>query len=404
VCAAVFGGVLALVAAACSSSSPSGAQGSSTQSAGSTAAAAPVKIGYLCLCGGLGAADEQISIPAFTAWVKWTNSRGGINGHPVQLVTRNDPGNPGVALSEARQLVSEGVVALVERDSDDDAAWASYIQSTGVPVFNTTSGSSALAMSPDAFSTLVSVRYQPAEIAAAARKAGSTRLAVLYCAELAGCKQLVPVLTAAAQRVGVSVPFDSSVLSSAPNYTAQCLAARGAGADSLFVGGDAPTALRVMASCAQQGYNPHLVSTGGTFSKSFAQAPGTNGMIAAESTAPFFDTGDPAIAVMTAAFGRFAPGLTTSPNYSDVAVTQWATGLLIAAAAEASGVGTTRPLSAAALLDGVYALHSTNLGGLTPTLTFVKGQPHVNRCWFYATLRNGTFGTPFGLTPACAAQ
>jgi branched-chain amino acid transport system substrate-binding protein len=406
--AAVVVAVLGLAIAGCSSSSSSsGAQASgsapaSSAPASSTLTGAPLKIGYLCLCSNVGASSEPVGLGAFTAWVKWTNAHGGVNGHPVQLITGIEPGNPGVALSQAKKLVSQGVAALVENDADDDAAWASYIQTTGIPVFTADSGSLAMASISDAFSVVPTLIYDPAYVAAAAKKAGSNKLAVFYCAEFAGCKQTTSAIKAAAQGIGVQVPFSSSVLSSAPNYTAQCLAAQGASADSLYVAGLSETALRVAASCAQQGYKPHLVSAGGAFQASFAGAPGTNGMIAAEPTVPFFDTSNPTIQTMTSAFNQYEPGTTTSPTYSDTAVWQWATGTLIAQAAKAGGVGTTKPLSAANMLAGVYALHSTNLDGLTPTLTFVKGQPHYNKCWFYAGIQNGKFGTPYGLTPTCA--
>jgi branched-chain amino acid transport system substrate-binding protein len=402
--AAVVVAMLALAIAGCSSSSSSSSsqQSGGTSASGSTPTGAPFKIGYLCLCTNIGASSVPEGLGAFTAWVKWTNAHGGINGHPVQLVTGSEPGNPGVALSAAKKLASEGIVALAENDADDDAAWASYIQSTGIPVFNTTHGSLALAAIPNAFSPLTSLLYTPAEIAAAAKKAGASKLAVFYCAEFAACKQTTPAVKMAAQGAGVQVPFSTSVLSTAPNYTAQCLAAQGAGADGVYVAGLSETALRIAASCAQQGYKPHLVSAGGAFAQSFAGAPGTEGMIAAESAVPFFDTSNPVIQTMTAAFNQYVPGLVSSPTYNDAAVWQWITGMLIAAAAKAGDVGTAKPLSAAAMLAGVYALHSTNLDGMTPTLTFVKGQPHYNKCWFYAAIQNGKFSMPYGLTPTCA--
>jgi branched-chain amino acid transport system substrate-binding protein len=391
------------VISACSSTNGQPApSGSATEAGGTTATGTPFKIGYICLCS-FSTVGKSTTLGAFTAWMNWTNAHGGINGHPVQLITRNDPGNPGVALSEVKQLVAQGIVALAENDADDGAAWASYIQSAGVPVFDTTSSTLTLAMSPDAFSPLVSLVYNPAQIVATAKKAGSSKMAILYCAELANCKQSVPAISAAAGKVGIKVPFSTSMLSTAPNFTAQCLAAKSADADSMFIAAISVQAeLRVMANCVQQGYTPHLISASGDYGQSFAGAPGTNGMVAGESTIPFFDTSNPQIQTMTAAFNQYEPGLTTSPNYSDVPVWQWAAGTLIATAAKAGGVGTTKPLTAAALLNGIYTMHSTDLGGLTPTLTFVKGGPHFNKCWFYAALQNGKFATPYGLTPTCA--
>jgi branched-chain amino acid transport system substrate-binding protein len=47
------------------------------------------------------------------AYFKDLNSHGGINGHPVDLILKNDAGNPTQTGLIARQLIGEGVVAFV---------------------------------------------------------------------------------------------------------------------------------------------------------------------------------------------------------------------------------------------------------------------------------------------------
>lgn len=402
----VVAGLLLLTTAACSSTKTD--TDSSSQSAGSTATAQektdgkPFKIGYICLCS-FSSVGEESTLGAFKAWVKWTNANGGINGHPVELHVANDPGNPGVALNKVKGLVDKGIVALAENDASNSAAWASYIKSTGIPVFSTTNGG-PLGEVPTAFSTLTSLQYFPTEVATAAKKVGASKLAVLYCSELANCKQSVAAIKGAAGQTGIDVPFSAPILSTAPNYTAQCLEAKSAGADSLFVSAiSSAAALRVMQNCAQQGYTPHLISASGAYSRSFAGAPGTDGMIAGQSTVPFFEDDFPVIKTMNAAFDKYAPGLRESKDYGDPSVWQWTSGMLIAEAAKAGDVGKGKPLTAPALLAGVYALGSTDLQGMTPKLTFVKDQPQSNKCWFYAAIKDGKFDMPYGRTPACAS-
>ena len=63
----------------------------------------------------------------------------------------------------------------------------------------------------------------------AAQKVGGHKMAVLYCAENPACKQTVAPLQAAGKQFGIPVVFNASVLASAPNYTAQCLAAKARG-------------------------------------------------------------------------------------------------------------------------------------------------------------------------------
>ena len=53
----------------------------------------------------------------------------------MQLIVKQDPGNPGVALNEVKDLVSQHVVAIIDSDSEDDAAWFAYIKKQPVAVF-----------------------------------------------------------------------------------------------------------------------------------------------------------------------------------------------------------------------------------------------------------------------------
>jgi branched-chain amino acid transport system substrate-binding protein len=406
-------GVLVLATAACSSSSKSsstsqttGSTGAQPAGSGSTQAkGAPFKIGYIEDAVSLGAgSNNPYTIPAFKAWVSWTNAHGGINGHPVQLFVKRESNNPGIALTDVQQLVGDGIITLVEDDVTDTEAWIPYIEKTGIPVIEGANPSVAASGNPNFFATITSVLLSPQMDVRAAAKAGGSKMGVFYCAEIPECGQLVPALAAVGKQVGVTVPFSSSILGSAPNYIAQCLAAKGHGADSLFVADASQIILRLAASCAQQGYTPPQIANTTNIQQNFAGAPGMDGLVAYDAVAPFFDTGFAPVATMTAAFNQYDPGLTKDPQYGDLSTEQWTDGLFITEAAKAGGVGTTNPLSATAMMNGIYTLHSTNLGGMTPTLTFERGQAHANRCWFWVTIKNGKYTLPDGLTSNCLSQ
>jgi hypothetical protein len=106
---------------------------------------------------------------------------------------------------------------------------------------------------------------------------------------------------------------------------------------------------------------------------------------------------------MTQAFNQYDPSLLKLPEYGDLSTQQWTVGLLIGEAAKAGNVGSSSPMTGSALLDGIYTLHSTNLGGMTPTLTFTRGQGTANKCWFWVAIQNGKWGLPYGTTPTCAS-
>jgi len=411
---AAIAGVVALTSltlTACGSSKKTSASGPTTSSGHSPAttvapasqpSGTPFKVGFIAMSNSAQQSATTEVQPAIEAWLKYTNAHGGINGHPVQLDVQLEPGNPGVALTDVHKLVSDGVVAIIDGDGDDDASWTTYIASQNIPVLASGFNSPAMTASSDNFSVSTSEFYFDYELVLAAKKINKTKMGFMYCAEQPVCAQEVAPLKTVAKSLGVQVVFDTSILASAPNYTAQCLAAKDAGVDALYIA-DAPApVLAVAANCTQQGYTPQEISDDGAYSQSFARAPGFDGMIAAEDNIPFFVTSTPASATMHAAFKQYAPSILTSPNYDEEPVIAWDSGLLIAAGAQAGDVGSTKPLSGTALIAGLYALHQTNLGGMTPTLTFVPNQPHESQCWFWVSITKNRFTTPYGLTPACA--
>jgi branched-chain amino acid transport system substrate-binding protein len=338
-----------------------------------------------------------------SVWEKYTNAHGGINGHPVQLITAVEPGNPGVALTKVKDLISQGIIALISTDGSADAAWISYAESQNIPIFATPFGSPAMTLSKNAFSTGVSEFYLRDEIILATKKAGATKLAVLYCAEVAVCAaQVDGAKTAAAQYGGVEVVYSAAILASAPNYTAQCLTAKQKGADAMFIASSAGPSLAVASNCAAQGYTPHQVSDEAAYGVSFAGKPGLEGFIGTQDNWPFFDTSIPAAKTEHDAFEQYEPSILTNPLFSVSVELQWTMGLLITEAAVKGKVGTTNPMTPAALFDGVYADSGTTLGGLAPPLTFTKGQSNENKCWFWVGIKDGKFAMPYGTQPECA--
>jgi branched-chain amino acid transport system substrate-binding protein len=259
-----------------------------------------------------------------------------------------------------------------------------------------------MTVSSDNFSTATSEFYFDFELVESALKLNEKKMGFMYCAEQPVCAQEVAPLKTTAKALGADVVFTTSVLASAPNYTAQCLAAKQAGVNAMYLA-DAPAPVLAIASnCIQQGYSPAQISDDGAFSQSFAKAPGFDGMIATEDNIPFFVTSTPASQTMHNAWQQYEPQIMKSPNLDEEAVIAWSAGMLIAEGAKAGGVGAANPLSGSALDAGMYTLHQTNVGGLTPTLTFTRNQPHESQCWFWVRVQNGAFTTPYGLTPSCA--
>ena len=88
--------VLALVGVGC---------GSSKSKEASLASGASVKIGYLASLTGFCAGFSQDYVKGAQQAVKTINAEGGVLGHPLQLLVRDDKAEPNVGLAQARDLV-----------------------------------------------------------------------------------------------------------------------------------------------------------------------------------------------------------------------------------------------------------------------------------------------------------
>jgi branched-chain amino acid transport system substrate-binding protein len=260
-----------------------------------------------------------------------------------------------------------------------------------------------MAKNPQAFSTAATSFGVGFQIVSAAAKVNGLNMGILYCAEAPQCAQVVPAVQAAAKAQNVTVSFTSKISSSAPNYTAPCLALKNAGVQSVYIASSGSVPLSVAASCHQQGYDPHYIGLDAGFSNAFAKAPGMQNMIGIVSNLPWTVTSTPGAKAMHDAVDKYAPGLFDDPNFTEQAVVMWSLGQLINEAATAGGVGKANPLTPQALLAGVYTLHQTDIQGLTPPLTFTEGQTQVvqQTCFFFMTPNNGGWDTPYGLSPTC---
>jgi branched-chain amino acid transport system substrate-binding protein len=357
-----------------------------------------LKIGFICDCSGAFASSTAITAPVYKAWADYVNAHGGVNGQKIQLIQKDDSDNSGTSLAEVEQMISGDHVAAIADSTNADAAWATYAQQHGVPVIGNFTVNSTFITNSDFFPEGETGDAYQIGMVEAAKKVGKSKLAYLYCAEDPYCAQSVPTLRSTGARLGVNLVYDTSILASAPNYTAQCLAAKQAGADALWVAQAISATLLVGQNCFQQGYKPTLMALDGGVNESFLNSQAySNSLVATMPNVPFSVTSLPAMKTMRDALKKYAPSALSSANYGDEVVQVWASGLLLQAAAKAGGSTTS-----AGLTNGLYKLHNETLGGLAPPLTYHRGQQgHPIDCWFYMREQGGKFTTPYGLKASC---
>jgi branched-chain amino acid transport system substrate-binding protein len=378
--------IAACLAAACSSSSADGT--------GSAAGGIPV--GVIGSFTGTQAASTAQARPAIEAWAASVNAAGGLDGHKINLILMDDGGVASTALADVRELIEKDhVAALVNDWSAASDQWGSYAQQQGVPIVG---GYEQLATSSDFFpagttdAPLLQVAYR------AGLAAGATKMALAYCAEVAGCSAQVPASQAATAAIGTQkLVWDGSFSVSAPSFTAQCLAAKNSGANGMFISDASDGVIKLATACAQQGFRPQEVSLDGTMTNDWLTVSALSGTVSAQEDAPWFLTSTPALAAFHGAMAKYEP----SASITNASMQAWAAGQLFAAAYKAAG-SPANP-TGADILTGLYSLKNETLGGIAPPLNFVKGQPTVIKCAFVVGIQSGKFVAPQGLKMTCAS-
>ena len=131
--------------------------------------------------------------------------------------------------------------------------------------------------------------------------------------------------------------YSASIAATAPNYTAQCIAAQQAGVDALFIGHSGSVVMKVAADCERQGYKPVYITQGTGFVMTEASAPGLSDRLwSSYPILPFWGN-SAQVKDMKKALDKYSPGAFSDPNFSEYAAQAWTGGKLIEAAVAKTG-------------------------------------------------------------------
>lgn len=406
--AAVAGLVILAVVAGCSSSGSgnSGASGTPSGSitpsaagsasspgtsggAGQPSAAEPITVGLICSCSGANSTGLTTGRDVYDSWVKSTNASGGIDGHQINLVVKDDGSNPGNSATAAQDLISQHVDAIVD-NTPYDLTWASKVQAAHIPVVGFDLASPLFDTNPDFYPQGQTNRSALDAIVATAKAAGASSLGTLYCAEAASCQDIASTLKTTAEKAGLAVKYSAQIAATAPNYTAQCVAAKEAHVSALAIFHTGPTISRVIADCAKQDYNPKYVIEERAFYPILLQGAGSKADIWIEfADSPYF-LKNASTTAMNTAVDKYYPGLRSQADaWNQGGAEAWLAGMLLEAAAKAGGLAANSSPSADLLTKGLTSLKNETLNGTVPPLTFSASGTHSIDCWFTVHAVNG---------------
>jgi branched-chain amino acid transport system substrate-binding protein len=370
------------------SSGPSQAPGGGTVPGGCPTGEAPVMLGNVGNYDGILAPIFAGALTSLQAWVKWTNAHGGLNCHPVSLVSADDGGDPSTNITETEQMVEQDhVIAFVgDMVPLDGNASLSYLESVHVPVIGGDASSSYWYDSPVLFPEGSEVQVSTDGAARESAHEGHTKVAVFYCLEDPFCEAYYESLQSDATSDGVQVVYAGEVSLVQPSFTAECLAAQQAGATSVFEVLDGSSDARAAQDCSVQGFNPLYFTISIGVTPAIQQVPQLNGLLLGANDFPWIDNYTPAQQEFHQALAQYDPGAASSIVGSSASA--WASGELVVAASKYLG---TQPTSSQ-LFEGLWSIKGDTLGGLAPPLTFTEnGYPSIGKCYWVMKLQNGNW-------------
>jgi branched-chain amino acid transport system substrate-binding protein len=328
---------------------------------------------------------------AIQVWAAYTNAHGGLNGHPVKVVSADDGGDPSTSQTEVQQMVTQDHVIAFVGNLMPLTVQASlpYLQQQHIPVIGGDVTSDYWYQSSVLFPQGTEVLSSVDDVIKAAVAEGKTKLGFLYCEEDPICTNgyQYEITQGHAQQDGADPVYSSSFSLTQPDFTAQCLAAQQAGANVILLGGDGGSLERLARDCSAQNYDPLYEALSIGVSASMQSDSQLNGMLSVQSTFPWMDGDTPAQATYQAALKQYAPSLVGSGASS----AEWTSGMLAVAADQDLGATPT----SAQFFQGLWTIKNNNLGGLSPPLTFnANGNASVATCYFTITLQNGQFVDP----------
>jgi branched-chain amino acid transport system substrate-binding protein len=366
---------------------PAAAQPGTPVAAPRSGDGSPVKIAQLGTNSGPLGAAMQPAWDAARAWAADVNARGGLAGHPVQLITGDDRGDPTQAVSQARRLVEqEGVIAFFGLPAPTTGQTIlSYLETKNVPALGSCICNTDVDKSPMMFEAGPGGSDGLAweHLGGMVETTKIRKVAILYCREAATCSNLLALYKKWAGPAGVQIVYEGQMSIAQPDYTAEVIQAHNAGAEALITLADNATTIRVARSAHRQNWQPLIATQHAGDDDRFVKTGSAEveGALVASATADWRTA--PEMAGYRQAMDRYV----TNGARGGMGSAVWAAGQLLEKAAQRFSPHPT----AADVLEGLYGLHGETLGGIVPPLTYVRSRGHAdtNTCHVPMVIKDG---------------
>lgn len=383
--------------AAGGSSHAGAATGSGSAASKETGPLSPILLGNVGTYSGAVGGTLYVIPPMLQVWAAWTNAHGGIAGHPVQVISEDDGGDPARSRAAVQDLVeNRHVIAFLASFWPLDLEGPlPYLEQKHIPVIGGDEVNAQWTSSPVLFPVGTTFNETLDGTLKESHAMGATKVGVIACVEAATCDVQQNHIKEAAPRFGEQLVYSARISLVQPDFTAECLGAQQAGAQVVWIGAEANSAGRLAKSCARQNYHPLWITGAIATTNREADDPNLDGLLAPASTFPTMLTGgNPGIVAYQDAVHQYAPNLEESGGTSMV----WTSGELLKKAL--AGIGPVPTTDA--VFKGLWSLKNETVGGLTPPVTYVTNQatPPVP-CYFVVQIKGGRWTAPKGSVYQC---
>lgn len=356
----------------------------------------PIKIGVIATLTGPIASAGNAGGTVAPAWEEWVNEElGGINGHPVEVILKDEAGEAAKAQKVAKELVSEHVTAIVASTDYLLSAYSDEVIKAGIPVIGGQSNSPDWFEKAGLFPIVGHEGQVKGQVVIAHELGNAKSYANLYCAELPTCAETDKFQEPVAKELGIA--FSSlAVKATEASYTAQCLSLKEKGVDYLSLNIAQATVKKMVPECTQQGYTPLIGSNGEGFGEEYLEIPGIKGYGAAEIFPTVAET-EP-VKEYRSIMEQFAKD--ENWRFGTAQYTWVGLELLHEVLEGISGEPTST-----SVLEGLYEVKNNDLNGLVPDpVTYTKGKASSSsefQCYFAFGFENGEQTAPKELEPIC---
>jgi branched-chain amino acid transport system substrate-binding protein len=385
--------------------------GARESTTGGPPAGTPIKIGQIFTVQAPDSPSTTLAKDVLDAWAKWRNATGGVAGHPIEVVSKDDKADPGEGQAVARELLeSENVVAFVGTQAVyTEAGWGDLMTEHHVPVVGGIAYGRVWVenpmfylVGPDQVALLYGQMYLAKEVV------GAEKVGLLLCDTANVCDAAIPVFEGFAEQVGVELSALVRGGNAAPDYAAQCLAIQQSGAEVMIIAG--PPIRQVAEDCVRQGYEATfmVVDAVGLNASTAAETDALDGAVGPLSGFPVYEE-FPETKPLFDAMREYYPEYFDDEQGYDLFTTGsaaaivWSSAEAFAKAVENSGVGPADEVTSEDIIAGLAQFEGETLGGIVPPLTFGDGtepNPQV-KCFFSMQVVAGELAAPQGLTTGC---